>query len=171
MSSDIIVANLLRFLGLFLVQVLILINVEINSSYVNLYIYPLFLMLLPIRIQKVALLGLAFVVGILVDMFYDTAGVHAAACVFLAYIRSGILAIIEPRGGYEQNHKPTKHQFGAGWFFQYAAILLLIHLLVVFLLEAFTFVSFGLLLLKTILSFILSMVLIVIYTYLFNPKV
>ena len=169
--SDVIVANVLRFLGLFLVQVLILINVEINNSYVNLYIYPLFLLLLPIRIQKVALLVIAFVVGISVDMFYDTAGVHAATCVFIAYIRSGILAIIEPRGGYEPNHKPTKNQFGAAWFFQYVAILLFIHLFIVFILEAFTFVGFGSLLLKTILSFILSMLLIIIYTYLFNPKV
>ena len=85
--SDVIIANILRFLGLFLVQVLILVNVEINSSYVNLYIYPLFLLLLPIRLQKVALLAIAFLVGISIDMFYDSAGVHAAASVFTAYFR------------------------------------------------------------------------------------
>lgn len=169
--SDVIIANILRFIGLFLVQVLILINVEINTNYVNLYIYPLFLFLLPIRIQKVALLGIAFVTGIMIDMFYDSSGVHAAVCVFIAYIRSGVLTVLEPRGGYEPNHKPTKNQFGAAWFFQYSAILLFIHLLMVFILEAFTFVGFGLLLLKTILSFVLSMLLVVMYTYLFNPKV
>lgn len=169
--SDVIVINVLRFLGLFLVQVLVLINVEINLSYVNLYIYPLFLLLLPIRIQKVALLVIAFCVGIAVDMFYDSSGVHAATCVFVAYIRSGVLAIIEPRGGYEQNHKPTKNQFGAAWFFQYSGILLFIHLLMVFMLEVFSFAGFGWIFLKTILSFLLSMVLVTIYTYLFNPKV
>ena len=134
--SDVIITNILRFLGLFLVQVLILVNVEINSSYVNLYIYPLFLLLLPIRLQKVALLGIAFFVGISIDMFYDTAGVHAAACVFTAYIRSGVLLVIEPRGGYDSSHKPTKEQYGAAWFFQYSGVLLFIHLLVVFILEA-----------------------------------
>jgi hypothetical protein len=168
--SDVIIANILRFLGLFLVQVLILVNVEINSSYVNLYIYPLFLLLLPIRLQKVALLAIAFLVGISIDMFYDSAGVHAAASVFTAYFRSVVLLIIEPRGGYDASHKPTKAQYGAAWFFQYAGILLFIHLFSVFALEAFSFASIGVLLLKTILSFLLSMLLIVIYTYLFNPK-
>ncbi|NJN78503.1 MAG: hypothetical protein HC803_09430, partial [Saprospiraceae bacterium] len=115
--SDVIVINVLRFLGLFLVQVLILINVEINTSYVNLYIYPLFLLLLPVSIQRNLLLIIAFFMGIAIDMFYDTSGIHAAACVFVAYIRSGVLIVIEPRGGYEGNQAPTKRQFGAGWFF------------------------------------------------------
>jgi hypothetical protein len=168
--SDVIVINVLRFLGLFLVQVLILINIEINSSYVNLYIYPLFLLLLPIKIQKNLLLIIAFFLGIAVDMFYDTSGIHAATCVFIAFIRSGILTVIEPRGSYEANQAPTKRNFGANWFFQYASILLFIHLFLIFLLEAFSFVGFGFTLLKTILSFILSMVLVTIYTYLFNPK-
>lgn len=169
--SDVIVINVLRFLGLFLIQVLILINVEINSSYVNLYIYPLFLLLLPIRIPKISLLVIAFCLGIGIDMFYDSSGVHAATCVFIAYIRPGVLMIMEPRGGYEQNHKPTKNQFGAAWFFQYVGILLFIHLSMVFLLEIFSFGEFGWTLLKTFLSFLLSMMLITIYTYLFNPKV
>lgn len=168
--SDVIVVNVLRFLGLFLVQVLILINVEINTSYVNLYIYPLFLLLLPIKIQKNLLLIIAFFLGIAVDMFYDTSGIHAATCVFIAFMRSGVLALIEPRGNYEANQAPTKRNFGAGWFFQYVGILLFIHLFLIFLLEAFSFAGFGFTLLKTILSFILSMVLVAIYTYLFNPK-
>ncbi len=169
--SDVIVINVLRFFGLFLVQVLILINVEINTSYVNLYIYPLFLFLLPIRTQKVLLLGIAFCLGIAIDMFYDSSGVHAAACVFTAYIRSGALMVLEPRGDYQPNHAPTKNQFGAAWFFQYTGVLMFLHLLMVFLLEVFSFAGFGLTFLKTILSFLLSMVLLTIYTYLFNPKV
>jgi hypothetical protein len=168
--SDVIVINVLRFLGLFLVQVLILINVEINTSYVNLYIYPLFLLLLPIKIQKNLLLVIAFFLGIAVDMFYDTSGIHAATCVFIGYIRSGVLTVIEPRGGYEANQAPTKRSFGTGWFFQYVGILLFIHLFLIFLLEAFSFAGFGFTILKTGLSFILSMLLVTIYTYLFNPK-
>jgi hypothetical protein len=149
--SDVIIINVLRFLGLFLVQVLVLINVEINTSYVNLYIYPLFLLLLPIRIQKNLLLVIAFFLGIAVDMFYDTSGIHAAKCVFIAYSRSGVLSIIEPRGGYEANQAPTKRNFGATWFFQYVGIILFIHLFLIFILEA--------------------LVLVTIYAYLFNPKI
>lgn len=168
--SDVIVINVLRFLGLFLVQVLILINVDINTNYVNLYIYPLVLLLLPIKIQKNLLLVIAFFLGLAVDMFYDTSGIHAATCVFIAYIRSGVLSVIEPRGSYESNQAPTKRNFGTAWFFQYIGILLFLHLFLIFLLEVFSFAGFGMTLLKTILSFILSMVLVAIYAYLFNPK-
>ena len=72
--SDAIIANVLRFIGLFLVQVLILKNIDINTSYVNLYIYPLLLIMLPIRINKLALLFIAFFLGLLVDLFYMTPG-------------------------------------------------------------------------------------------------
>lgn len=168
--NDVIVSNSLRFLGLFFVQVLILINVDINTTYVNLYIYPLIILLLPVRIQKVLLLVIAFILGIGIDMFYDTTGVNAAAAVFTAYFRSNVLDAIKPKGGYEQNHVPTKHQFGISWFLRYAGILFFIHLFAVFFLETLSFSNFGSLLLKTVLSYLLSMILVVIYMFLFNPK-
>jgi hypothetical protein len=168
--NDVIVSNSLRFLGLFFVQVLILINVDINTTYVNLYIYPLIILILPVHIQKVLLLVIAFILGIGVDMFYDTTGVNAAAAVLTAYLRSNVLDAIKPKGGYEQNHVPTKHQFGTGWFLRYAGILFFIHLFVVFFLERLSFSNFGSLLLKTVLSYFLSMILVIIYMFLFNPK-
>jgi hypothetical protein len=170
MSSDVVIANVVRFFVLFLVQILILINVEINSNYVNLYLYPVFLFLLPIRMEKVLLLIIAFIMGISIDFFYDSSGVHAATSVFTVYLRSGILRLVEPRGGYEANHAPTKQQFGARWFYQYTGFLLFLHLLLVFLLEVFNFVGFGTIMLKTILSFLLSMLLVVIYVSIFNPR-
>lgn len=168
--NDVIISNSLRFLGLFFVQVLILINVDINTTYVNLYIYPLIILLLPIRIQNVLLLVIAFLLGLSVDMFYDTTGVNAAAMVLTAYLRPMVLSAIKPKGGYDQNHVPTKNQFGASWFLRYAGILFFIHLFAVFFLETLTFSGFGTLILKTILSFLLSMVLVIIYMFLFNPK-
>ena len=168
--NNVIVSNSLRFLGLFFVQVLILINIDINTTYVNLYIYPLFILLLPIKIQKILLLIIAFVLGLAVDMFYDTTGVNAAAAVLTAYCRSFILEAVKPKGGYEQNHVPTKHQFGISWFLRYAGILFFIHLFAVFFFEALSFSNFGIFLLKTILSYLLSMVLVIIYMFLFNPK-
>jgi hypothetical protein len=168
--SDVILTNVARFVGLFLVQVLILINVDINTAYINLYIYPLFLLFLPIKIPNASLLLIAFILGISIDMFYNTAGVNAATCVFTAFLRPTILRILEPKGGYDVMHTPTKHQFGLNWFLQYSGIFFFIHLALLFFLEVFSFASFGTLLLKLLLSYLLSMLLVVIYVYLFNPK-
>lgn len=169
--SDAVIANVFRFIGLFLVQVLILKNIDINTSYVNLYIYPMLILMLPIRINKLFLLFIAFFLGILVDLFYMTPGVHAAASVFIAFIRPTLCFLMEPRGGYDQNHSPNKHSFGMSWFMQYTGILMFIHLFVVFVLEAFTFSDIVDIMIRLVFSYILSMLLITTYQYIFNPKV
>ena len=168
--SDLFIANIFRFIGIFLVQVLILINVDINTNYVNLYIYPLFILLLPIKMPRVWVLLIAFFFGLGVDTFYTTPGVHAAASVFIAYIRTGLFSIMEPRGGYDTKLSPNKHNFGMTWFLQYTGILMFMHLFLIFMLDAFDFGYFGSILLKTILSYMLSMLLLIIFTYVFNPK-
>ena len=169
--SDLFIANIFRFIGIFLVQVLILKNVDINTNYVNLYIYPLFILLLPIKMQRVWVLLIAFFFGLGIGLFYDMHGIHAATCVFIAYIRTGLFSIMEPRGGYDTKLSPNKHNFGMSWFLQYTGILMFIHLLFVFMLDAFDFAYFGSVMLKTILSYILSMLLLIIFTYVFNPKI
>lgn len=168
--SDLFIANIFRFIGIFLVQVLILSNVDINTNYVNLYIYPLFILLLPIKMQRVSVLFIAFFFGLGIDMFYDSQGIHSAVCVFTAYIRTGLFSIMEPRGGYDTKLSPNRYNFGMTWFLRYTGILMFIHLFFVFMLDAFDFGYLGSVVLKTILSYILSMFLLIIFTYIFNPK-
>src|SRR4028118_1471244 len=67
------------------------------------FVYIAFLLLLPFDISKVMLLILGFSTGLLVDVFYDTIGIHAAACTLLAYIRPYVIMFTTPRGGYEAN--------------------------------------------------------------------
>ena len=102
-------------------------------------------------------------------MFYDTLGLHAAATVITAYARKFICQGMEPRGGFEVNQSPIIKHMGLNWFLQYASILLVIHLFFVFLLEELSLANFGVFIIKLLLSFTLSMVLIVIYQYL-SPK-
>lgn len=169
--SDLLIANIFRFIGIFLVQILILKNVDINTNYINLYIYPLFILLLPIKMQRVWVLLIAFVFGLSIDFFYDSPGVHAAASVFIAFIRTGLFRIMEPRGGYDTKLSPNKHNFGMTWFTQYTGILMFLHLFLIFMLDVFDMGYLGSIFLKTILSYILSMLLLIIFTYVFNPKI
>ena len=89
-----------RFIILIAVQVLVLNHVEI-SGYINPFLYVLFILMLPIRIPRLFLLVIAFATGLCVDLFSNTAGMHAAACVLMAYFRPGWLKIIAPRDGYD----------------------------------------------------------------------
>jgi len=168
-----IFANGLRFLGLLFLQVVVFKSVAIggeNFNYVHILLYPIFILLLPIRIPHALMIFLAFLLGITLDVFYDSLGVHAGASVFTAFIRPFVLASLEPRGGYGVNMSPTKFRFGFNFFFTYAAILFFIHMLVYFSLEIFTPVYFGDIFLSTVFSFLVTMVFVIMYQFLFNPR-
>jgi hypothetical protein len=133
-------------------------------------LYPLFILLLPIKIARSAQLLLAFLLGIAVDMFYDSPGLHAGALVFMAYVRKYILKFLEPVDGYSIESTPTIRKYGFNWFLIYSSLLMFIHLIVFFSLEAFSFVYFFEIILKTIFSFIFSQIIIIVYVLILNPK-
>ena len=168
-----ITTNVIRFIGLVLLQALVFKNIDFgwkSFNYVNIIVYPVFIMLLPIRTPHPLLVFLGFVLGITVDIFYDSLGVHAGAAVFMAFIRPVVLKGMEPRGGYNVNHSPTKHNFGISWFLLYSSILFLGHLFFYFSMEAFTFVYIAQIILRTLMSFLFSMPFIIMYQYLLNPQ-
>jgi len=167
------VRNLWRFFLLLLLQVLVFKQLNIAGgafNYVQIFIYPLFILLLPLNISKGWLILLGFLLGITVDMFYDSPGVHASAAVLTAFIRPYILHLQEPRGGYKVNAHPTSAEFGTGWFIRYSSLLMSIHLLTYFTAEAFQWSQMLMVLVKTIVSLFSSMIVISLYMVIFNPK-
>lgn len=165
--------NLARFLGLLLLQVFVLKRITLwwdGFHYFQIFLYPLFILLLPFRTPKELVLFSAFVLGISVDLFYDSPGVHASASVFIAAIRPAVLRWLAPRGGHDVKHSPTKAQYGMPWFLRYASIMMGVHLLFYFSVESFTFVYVISILLKTVSSFVISMIFIWMAMIIFNPK-
>lgn len=164
-----ILRNIFRFIALVLVQVLIVKNIELGR-FINPFVYVLFLVILPFETPKWSLLFIGFMLGITIDMFYDTPGFHASACVVMAYIRPGILKLFSPRDGYESGTQPTVQYLGVPWFLSYAGILVLAHHFVLFFLEIFRFSEFFSTFFRAIISAVSTMILIVTIQYLFNRK-
>lgn len=164
-----IIRNIIRFLLLVAVQVLIIKNIELGR-FINPFIYVLFIIVLPFETPKWVLLFCGFVMGITIDMFYDTLGMHAAACVFMAYVRPGILKLFSPRDGYEFGTQPTVQYLGVPWFLSYSGILVFLHHIVLFYLEIFRFSEFFSTFFRVIISTIFTVLLVVISQYLFNRK-
>jgi hypothetical protein len=170
--NSIILVNILRFVGLLLLQGLVFKNIGVGWEtfpYLHIIVFPLFILLLPLRTPKTLVIFLAFVLGISVDFLYDSLGVHASAAVFTGFVRSLVLKIMEPRGAYNMSYSPTIARMGLGWFVQYVSILMFAHIFFYFSVEAFTFVYIVDILIKTIVSFLASMVFIMIFQLLFNP--
>ncbi len=165
--------HIIRFFFLVLLQVLILRQVQLGEDWLRfaeILIYPLIIMMLPMRWSPAILILVAFFIGLIIDSFYDTPGVHAGASTFSAFVRPLVLQIIAPRAGYDPKQNLTRATFGMTWLTSYTAIFLLIHILAVQLLTVFTFYYWGELLLRTGFSWILSVIIILLADLVFNPK-
>ncbi len=170
MINDIL-KHLSRFIILILVQGLIIKNIDTGTTFINPFPYILFILLLPFDAPPWLVLILGFLTGLFVDMFYNTPGVNAAACTFMAFGRHYILRLLSPREGYEFTMQPGIYSMGWPWFISYAGILCFLHHLFLFYLEVFRFKEFFHTLFTVILSTLATMLLVVISQFLFNrPK-
>ena len=158
-----------RFIVLIAVQVLVLNHVERNG-YINPFLYVLFILMLPVRTPRIILLIVAFATGLCVDLFTNTAGMHAAACVLMAYLRPGWLKIIAPRDGYDVEAVPSVKRFGFQWFIIYSTVMVLIHHVYLFYIEVFRLSEFFSTFLRALTSAVVTLLLIIITQYLFTKQ-
>ena len=158
-----------QFILLILIQIIILDNVAFNG-YINPYLYILFIITLPFETNKLLVLSLAIVQGLIIDVFTHTIGMHLSACIFLAYTRPLILRFVSPREGYDFGLTPSIKDMGIIWFLAYSSILIFLHHAFLFFVEAFRFSEFFSTLLRIILSTIFTLILVVISQYLTYSK-
>lgn len=165
--------SIIRFFSLWAIQVFVLQQVAWGwggEVFLQLHLYPLFIMLLPINAPRSLVIFLGFLLGLFIDLIYGTYGMHAATLVFTAFTRGIILQMIEPREGYSIKDLPTKHSLGDTWFVRYTALILLFHLFFYFSIEAFTFAYIKTILLKLLISWIASVFVLLATVYITNPK-
>lgn len=165
--SNVVTTNIVRFIVLVLLQSLVLNNINF-LGYINPYIYILFVILFPVKNNRMLFIFLSFLLGLSVDLFLDSGGVHAAACVTIAYARPLILKF---SFGMIYEHQTIK--FGYMEFGQrltYFAIITFIHHLLLFSLEIFNTSKILLILTKTLFSGIFTVLLCLLITVLFSSR-
>jgi len=167
--SRAILYSLIRFVALVFVQVFLLKNITLYNISTP-YPYILFILLLPFEIPNVLLFILAFILGLTIDAFYDTPGLHAAACVLLALVRVLFISVTVQKDGFDNEPEPTLSIMGFRWFLTYAIILTFIHHTFLFLLEAFNFSDLLFILQRVINSAIFTVFLMLITGLLFFRK-
>jgi len=131
-----IIINFIRFFALIFIQVFLLKNITLYNLAIP-YLYILFILLLPFETPNLLLFALAFLLGLIIDAFYDTPGLHASACVLLAFVRVLFISITVQKNDFDTDLEPTLGVMGFRWFFTYALILTLFHHFFLFNLEVF----------------------------------
>ena len=165
----VIIANIIRFVALICLQVFLLKN--IGYYYLTSpFLYILFILLLPFKIPNGLLFLLAFLTGLTVDVFYDTLGLNAAACTVLAFVRVVFISVTVQREGFDNEPDPSLGIMGLRWFIFYAIILTFFHHLVLFSLETFRLTDFGYILIRTILSSVFTVLLMILAEFMFFRK-
>ncbi len=149
------------FLFVLIVQVFLLRDVGIGGL-AFLFIYTYIVIKAPIDLNRSLLVILAFLFGWLVDIFYDTHGLHAFALVLIAFVRPFILNFLTPANGYDDRSKISLKEMTWLWFLPYVGIMLLIHHSALFLLEASDWSLFGLSLVKIVCSTLFGLLVFVL---------
>lgn len=82
-------ANIFRFILFLMLQLLLFNNIDF-LGYLNPFPYVLYIILFPVNGNKPTLLATSFLLGLLLDVFTNSGGVHATASLILAYVRPSI---------------------------------------------------------------------------------
>lgn len=165
--NSIATTHIIRFIVLVLIQALVLNNINF-LGFINPYIYILFIILYPIKNNRLLFIFLSFLLGLTVDLFLDSGGVHAAACVTIAYARPVILKSVFGAIYDHQTIKFSSTDFGQR--ITYFSIITLIHHLILFSLEIFNTSKIILILKKSLFSSIFTILLCILITILFSRK-
>ncbi len=160
-----------------IVSGLILVSLQIllfrNFAFFNIgfaFVYLLFMLSLPKETNHLGAMFLALLIGLVIDLFYQTLGIHAASLVFLMFVRPFWLSANVPRSGYEVNDLMVLGNYGLGWFMGYSLPLVFSYCCIVFFVEAGSGDLFWQTITKALVSTVITLAFIIIAQYLFYPK-
>jgi rod shape-determining protein MreD len=166
MNSSILIRQTLWFVVLILAQALVFNNIGLHS-FLNPFIYVFFVLMLPSHLPRMWLLVLAFCTGFVLDIFSNTAGMHASACAVLGFVKPmwfGNVIRLDPDEEFEMA------DFSFGEFLRYTTPLIFVHHLVLFVIESLVITDILPILLQTVLNTVLTTAFVVILRYLFVRK-
>lgn len=166
MNSTLLV-NIFRFILLLAVQIIVFNNMNF-FGFVSPFPYILFIILYPVNGNKSGLLIASFLLGLVMDMFSNSGGIHAASCLALAFYRPYLFKF---SFGLSYEYQTVKlNDVLTPERFSFILLSVLIHHFVLFVLEAFQFSFFWDILLRTTLSTIFTIIICIIIIYLIKPN-
>lgn len=165
MNSSVIL-NIFRFILLLALQVVVFNRIDL-FGYINPYPYILYILLYPVNGNRAGLLISSFFLGLTMDMFLNSGGSHAVACVTLAYLRSTFFKF---SFGVSYEYQTVKiNDRLSPERFSFILISVVTHHLILYLLEVFRFSLILDVLLRTLLTTIFTLTLCIIIIYLIKP--
>ena len=156
------------FFGLVLLQVFVLNNI-LFLGFINPYLYIAFVFLYPLKENRIPFLFYCFLLGISVDFFSDSGGIHAFSILCIAYLRLFFVRLYFRKVVSDYAFFKLKSE-SLGKVFNYTATLTVIHHFIYFSFANFSFNNFSDVLLNTFYSSIFTLVLYFLGTIIFTKR-
>jgi hypothetical protein len=166
MSSSVFI-NIIRFIMLLVAQILVFNNMDF-MGFINPYPYILFILLYPVNGNKYGLLLSSFVLGVILDLFLNSGGIHAFASVALAFYRP---LIFKFSFGLSYEYQTVKiNDKLSPERFSFIIISVALHHLILFLLEIFQLSLLFNALMRTVFSVLMTTLICIVLIYIFKPN-
>ena len=157
------------FIFFVLLQTLILNNILL-FGHVNPYIYIAYVFIFPLNQKRISFLTISFLLGLCIDFFSNSGGIHAFATLFIAYIRLFLVKTIFKKTESDYLLFDLKLETFDKTF-NYIAILTIIHHFILYSFINFSLHNFSNVIINTLLSTTFTLVLYFLGSFIFRKKV
>ena len=162
-----VIMSFVRFFLLLTAQIVIFNNIDL-FGYINPFPYILFIILFPVNGNKQLLIVTSFLLGITMDLFSNSGGVHATASLILAYLRPSIFKF---SFGLSYEYQTIKiNDSLTPERFSFLLLSVVIHQFTLFILEVFQISSLWDILIITIIGTLFTLLICIVLIYIFKPS-
>ena len=153
-----------RYVVVMLLQVLLFDQLQLWGI-CHPYIYILCLLMMPITLPHNVDMLIGALVGLVMDVFCNSLGVHTAACILVMFIRPYLIgALVNDKD--RLTEQISLRSIGMEAILRYVVIMVIIHHLMVFALAAWSWSHIGFVLLETLVSSLVTILIIIGYNIL-----
>lgn len=159
-----LVWNALLFILYVSIQVALFGQLKPLLGVASCFVYLNFILSFPRETNSTVLIGLGFLIGLTVDIFLFTWGIHSGACVLVAFLRPYVLDFFTQK---EKSIGVSAKEMGFVNFSLFLVLMIFLHHNIVLFLESGAFSYSGLLLIKILSSTLYTFTIIMIFHFLF----
>jgi len=153
--------DFIYFIVFVLFQTLVIDHIHLFGI-VTPFVYIYVILKFRIVTSRSSVIILSFLLGLIIDIFSNTFGIHAAACSVIGFIRNPLLAQFVDMKELPDGSVPSLRLFGFGKFLRYTMIMVTLHHVILFSIDYFGFYQPALMITRLLTSIIVTLLLIFI---------
>ena len=158
------IRQIIRYIVVMILQVFLFNQLQLFGV-CHPYIYVLCLLMLPITLPHSVDMLIGAGVGLVMDVFCNSLGIHMAGCILLMFIRPYLIGTLVNDKD-RLNEQISIRTLGMEAMIKYVILLVCLHHLVIFTIAAWSWEHWGFVLLETVVSSFLTILVIIGYNML-----